>query len=164
MPMPAFLRSIGPWQAGAVLFLVTSLVLLVAVIVLTIYRNGNSGVLGDYDEAEVLSSVPGIEEPAVRVTGQLSLGQTRCVHGGKIVSVEVTIIFERLDDGTPARVPYLISVPQTRAPGCNYQIANYPLPQTMTAGTWRATGISRSTATGEVRYWASEPFLVVNSQ
>lgn len=160
--MAHFFRQLNPAMTFAVLFLITSVVLLVAVLLLAVYHNSNGGgVLGDYDEAEVLSSIPGIEQPAVRLAGQLSLGQTRCVHGGKIVAVEVTIIFERLDDGTPARVPYLISVPQTRAPGCNYQIANYPLPQTMTAGTWRATGISRATATGEVRYWASEPFLVV---
>lgn len=167
MPIKAHLRSlvrfwrVQPQLAIAALFFFSSVFILAAVSIWTwADKTAPAGILGDYDEARIQSTVLGIEGPAAEERGPLLVAQTRCINSSSVIQVEVSVGFRRIDD-TPKQVSFLDRVIQSRAPGCNFTITTYPLPPEVTPGLWRVEGISRAISTSELRYWASEPFKVV---
>lgn len=152
---------VSPVLLIATIAFILSFAMLVASYLLVKFEEEDD-VLGQYSQATILSSVAGYEGPAVIEGGTLSLGIERCVHSDEPIQAEVTVLFRNLSpDGTPAVVSYLDRALQPRFPGCNFSLIPMPLPAKVTAGTWRVEGISRAVASSEVRYWASEPFVVV---
>lgn len=112
---------------------------------------------------KVLTTVAGVDGPAVMERGILTTTQQRCLRHDHFVSVEIPVDFVRLDEPGP-RVQYLSSAPQSQMPGCNLASSVYTLPPTVTEGTWRLEGITRSNKTSELRFWSSQPFKVVTAE
>jgi hypothetical protein len=158
--------AVSPQMALAAAFFVAGFVSLVAAyLAVVVFPNGDDDVLGTYGLASIESTVAGINGPAVIQGGTISLGIERCVHSDDVIQVEVTVAFRNeTPHGTPEVVPYLTRAIQPRFPGCNFSLIPMPLPSTVGPGTWRVEGISRAVASSEVRYWASEPFTVVEQR
>jgi hypothetical protein len=158
--------AVSPQMALAAAFFFAGFMCLVSTyLALVVFRNGHDGTLGPYGVAQIESTVAGVNGPAVIQGGTLSLGIERCVNSDDVIQVEVTVGFRNeTPGGTPATVPYLTRAIQPRFPGCNFSLIPMPLPSTVGPGTWRVEGISRAVASSEVRYWASEPFTVVEQR
>lgn len=151
----------GQPLVAAVLLFVGSVAVLIAAAIWTFAApDTRAGVLGDYAEAMIHSTVVGVDGPATEERGPLIVAQERCVNGDQIIQVEVSISARRLEADEKV-VPILTRAKQARAAGCNLSITTYALPPGVTPGMWRLEGISRAVNTSELRYWASEPFIVV---
>lgn len=150
-----------PALAVAIIYSVGCIALLVAAAVFVLfYKLERTGVLGDYTEAKIRTTVTGVAGPAVEERGLVVVEQTRCVNAKEIIQVEVSVGFRRTDE-MARTVPYYTNALQTRAPGCNLTSTNYVLPPEVVPGIWRIEGISRALNTGELRYWSSEEFRVI---
>lgn len=109
---------------------------------------------------EILTHVAGIDEPSVKVNGQIVERAIRCVSGNKALDVLAYRNFRNVD--TNDTIVDLRGEPVQRGAGRNTIDTVVQLPPKVTPGNWRLEGADSVPSSGEFRSWFSEPFKVVD--
>lgn len=159
------LKDMSPIEGFTHIFIASLLVLLCAYVVSRLPTTSNEPVLGAYTSpVEVLTTVEGVQGPAVRERGLLTIRQTRCVNAEQVVPVLSIRGFVNV--GAPSNDPVFdqLLVEANRDPGCPSVDIPITLPEAVTEGTWIVTGEDRLTSGDEKRQWNSVPFRVVEAQ
>lgn len=145
---------------AAFVFFITSLIILGASAF--IYLSGPSvkpGLCEYPSPRPVLTTLKGIEGKAVEERGQVIERATRCVDGANVLEVLAVRSFRNIE--TNQIIPDLRGEKQTRAKGRISTDVVIQLPPEVTPGIWRLEGADQVPATGELRTWFSENFVVV---
>jgi hypothetical protein len=146
------------------LVMIGAFIVLAVAFVFTQWPRPKGTILGDYTSpAEVLTTVDGIDGPAVKEHDIIAVRLTRCVEDKHIVKVLSTRGFINLAD--PTKPVYdLIKASQSRTPGCSTTDYQIPLPDGVGPGQWLVAGQDETTNGAESRQWTSETFTVVGSE
>lgn len=145
---------------GSFLIFVSSLMILGASFFIYSSSLGEKTGLCEYTSPrKILTTVKGVEGPAVLERGQVTERAVRCVQGKDILNVLTYRNFKNLD--TNQTVQDLIGEQQPRLRGSVSTDVVIQLPEKVTPGIWRLEGVDQVPDTGELRTWFSEPFFVV---
>lgn len=145
---------------ASMFFFISALVILVASYAFTRLANGPDSILGDYTSpVAVLTTVDGVDGPAVHEHGLITLRLQRCNNTDHVIKVLSFRAFYQVNNAEP--VYELFNEPRNRGPGCTTVDRQIALPENVTPGDWIIAGEDRTTDGAERRQWTSEVFHVV---
>lgn len=139
-----------------------SLLVLTIVLVVRLLPDKYETALGDYPAPSVLNRVDGIPGPSAHLGEVLVLKGDRCVN--RNTKTETTTVWVYAG---PPPVPSPSSIYNSevvRGPtskGCMTATYNLQMPARVIVGLWTVRGIVSDVPSGDVRYWQSEEFLIV---
>lgn len=113
--------------------------------------------LGNFPTPVILNRVPGQTGPAARLGDVTVLQQERCVN--KTTKIIVQTIWT--SSNSPVSVANQEQLKSNVMQGCATITMALQMPEKITPGVWLIQGIVRDEPSGDVRYWASEIFVVV---
>lgn len=118
---------------------------------------------GDYfSPQDILSRVDGVEGPAIRVGDKLVISGKRCVN--KTTQLLSIRTWKRIDIDPPLTAQGGFQEPLVVEPthGCIDTQIEVLQPVAVSAGTWQIQALDLAYVDGELRFWETTPFKVVN--